>query len=226
MPATTDVGYLRGLDIFGVNPPSNGVRFINNGVLHIEDCVIRRFNAASSFGVSYQPTGASELYINNTTIAENGASGSGGGILIQPTGAGGTTHVYLNNVRLNDNLNIGLSVVTTGATNGNGTTVVAENSTFSGNVTGISVTHSVGAQTAVVMITDSTVTGNSTMGIAVTGTNAFVRVGNTTITGNQAGINASGGATLNTYGNNRLLSNPSVGGGADGAFTGPAPAEL
>jgi hypothetical protein len=226
MPATTDVGFIRGLDIFGVNPPTNGVRFINNGVLHIEDCVIRRFNAASSFGVSYQPSGASELYINNTTIAENGNAATGGGILIQPTGAGGTTHVYINNARVNDNANHGLSVVTTGATNANGTTVVVTNSTFSGNATGASITHTVGAQTAVVTILDSVFTGNTTMGIAATGTSAFVRVGNTTITGNQAGVNAAGGSSIQTYGNNRLLSNPSVGGGNDGSFSGPAPAEL
>jgi hypothetical protein len=226
MPATTDVGFIRGLDIFGVNPPTHGVRFINNGTLHIVDCVIRRFNAASSFGVSYQPSGASELYISDTTIAENGNAATGGGILIQPTGAGGTTHVYLNNVRVNNNANHGLSINTTGATNANGTTVVVTNSTFSGNATGASITHGVGTQTVVVTILDSVFTGNTTMGIASTGTSAFVRVGNSTITGNQAGVSAVGGSTMQTYGNNRLLSNPSVGGGNDGVFSGPAPAEL
>ena len=226
MPATTDVGFIRGLDIFGVNPPTNGVRFVNNGTLHIEDSVIRRFNASGSFGVSYQPAGVSELYITNTIIAENGSGATGGGILIQPTGAGGTAHVYLDNVRVHNNANHGLSVVTTGATNAVGTTVVARNSSFSGNTTGISVTQTVGAQTAVVTLTDSTVTANSTMGIAASGTGAFVRVSNVTITGNQAGVNAAAGSQIQTYGNNRLVSNPSVGGGNDGAFTGAAPPEL
>src|SRR3954469_17857560 len=71
--AATDVVVLRGLDIFGVNPPSNGVRFIAGGALHIEDCVIRRFNAASSFGISFQPSGASKLFVTNTTITQNGS---------------------------------------------------------------------------------------------------------------------------------------------------------
>src|SRR3954471_13516004 len=44
---TTDVVVLRGLDIFGVNPPTHGVRIIAAGAVIIEDCVIRRFNAAS-----------------------------------------------------------------------------------------------------------------------------------------------------------------------------------
>src|SRR4051812_45054585 len=77
-----DVVVIRGLDIFGVNPPTNGVRFIAGGELHIEDCVIRRFNAANSQGVSFQPSGASLLYIVNTTITTNGSGATGGGILI------------------------------------------------------------------------------------------------------------------------------------------------
>src|SRR5687767_3216458 len=53
-PNTATV-FLRGLDIFGVNPPSNGVRFVAGASLVIEDSTIRRFNAANSFGVSFQP---------------------------------------------------------------------------------------------------------------------------------------------------------------------------
>src|SRR6059058_3465990 len=64
-----DAVFLRGLDIFGVNPPTNGVRFIAGGSLHIEDCVIRRFNAAGSYGISFQPSGSSQLFITNSTIA-------------------------------------------------------------------------------------------------------------------------------------------------------------
>src|SRR5687768_16513935 len=67
LPASTDVVFLRGLDIFGVNPPTNGVRFIAQGTLHIEDSVIRRFNAANSAGVSVQPSGAAKLFMSNVT---------------------------------------------------------------------------------------------------------------------------------------------------------------
>src|SRR3569623_2701803 len=35
---STDVVVLRGLDLFGVSPPSNGIRFIAGAALHIEDC--------------------------------------------------------------------------------------------------------------------------------------------------------------------------------------------
>jgi hypothetical protein len=222
LPLATDSVLIRGLDIFGVSPPTHGIRMIGQGVLHVEDTVIRRFNAASSQGISFQPSGPAKLYVTNTLIAENGSGATGGGILIQPTGAGGTANVVLRNVRLENNANIGLAVNTTGATNVNGTTVVSRDGTFAGSGTGISVTHGAGAQTAVVTILDGIVTGNSVMGIAASGTNAFVRVSDTTITGNTAGVNAAGGSTINTYGNNRNISNPSVGGGADGSFTGVA----
>src|SRR5829696_9007313 len=122
MPATTDVGFMRGLDVFGVSPPSNGVRFINNGTLHIEDCVIRRFNAASSAGISVAPTGAVELYINNTTVAENGNGATGGGIVIAP-GIGGSVKAVITNSRVRNNANFGVRADST-----NGTiTLVMEN---------------------------------------------------------------------------------------------------
>jgi hypothetical protein len=222
MPATTDVGFIRGLDIFGVNPPTNGVRFVNNGILHIEDTVIRRFNAANSFGVSYQPSGASQLYITNTTIAQNGNGATGGGILIQPTGAGGTAKVVLRNVRVENNANVGLFINTTGNTGAAGITVVADNSTFSGNATGVSVSTPPATTTAVVMLTNSVVANNTGTGLVTNGATALMRVGNTTITGNAQGVNPAGGSTMNTYGDNRNIGNPTVGAANNGTFTGVA----
>jgi hypothetical protein len=104
-----DVVFLRGLDIFGVNPPANGVRFIAGAALHIEDSTIRRFNAASSQGVSFQPAGTSSLFITRTTIADNGNAATGGGILIQPTGVGIAT-ATLDNVAVARNANAGILV--------------------------------------------------------------------------------------------------------------------
>jgi hypothetical protein len=218
----TDSVYLRGLDILGASPPTNGIRIVAAATVHIEDSVIRRFNSPNSFGVSFQPSGATSLFIHNSLIAENGNGSTGGGILVQPTGAGGTSKVLITSSRIQANANHGLSVNTAGATNANGTTVVAQGSSFSANATGASIIHAAGTQTAVVTILDSIFTGNSTVAIQANGGYAFVRVSNTTITGNQAGASAAGGATINTYGDNRNISNPSVGGGNDGAFTGPA----
>src|SRR4051794_32546840 len=102
---STDVVVLRGLDIFGVNPPPNGVpipgltfsgstpppmafRLLAAAAVLTEVCVTRRSNAANSGAFSSQPSGVPRLNISGTTISQNGNAATGGGILVQPTGAG------------------------------------------------------------------------------------------------------------------------------------------
>jgi len=212
LPLTTDAVYLRGLDIFGVNPPTHGVRFIGQGSLHIEDCTISRFNAANSFGVSAQPSGTGKLYILNSTIHDNGNGATGGGILLQPTGSG-TIRAALMNDRINNNNNNGISADTTGST---GFVVFSLlGSEVAGN-TGSGI--STGGSTEVVgMINDSTIAVNAASGIVSGGALTTLRVGNTTIFGNSftsgAGVNVLSGA-IRTYGDNRLDGNVN-----DGAFT-------
>src|SRR4051812_5337074 len=96
-----DIVRLSGLDFFGVNPPSNGVRFIAGAALYLENVRIKQFNAANSWGVSFQPSGVSELHISNSFITDNGNAANpataGGGVLIQPTGAGGSARVVIRN---------------------------------------------------------------------------------------------------------------------------------
>jgi hypothetical protein len=208
MPADTDVVFLRGLDIFGVNPPSNGVRFVNRGTLHIEDSTIRRFNAAGSLGVSVATTGPAKLYITRTTIAENGSGATGGGIEIKP-GVGGSVQAVLTDVQVRNNANNGIR----GDSTSGAVTIVIEDSSFSGNANGVVAAG--GASALNVMVNDSVVAINN-IGILASGATSRVRVSDTTITGNGTGLAFGGGALVNTYGNNRLDGN-----GADGAFTAP-----
>jgi hypothetical protein len=218
MPATTDTTFLRGLDIFGVNPPSNGVRFINNGTLHIEDCVIRRFNAASSAGVSVAVTGAAELHMNNVVIAENGSGATGGGIVLAP-GVGGSLKATIRNSRVNHNANFGIRA---DSTNGS-ITLVMEGNDISGNASGVSLQS---GQLINAFLLNSVVSGNTTVGVVGNGPVVALRVGNTTITGNTLGVSAVGGAQVLSYGNNRLILNPTIGAANDGAFIGgPQPTQ-
>jgi hypothetical protein len=125
LPAASDVVVIRGLDIFGVNPPSNGIRMIGLGSLYVEDSVVRRFNAANSAGISIAPTGAANVTITNTNVTTNGNGATGGGIVIAPTGAG-SANVTISNSRVNGNANAGVLV--------NGTaTVMVVNSVVSNN---------------------------------------------------------------------------------------------
>jgi hypothetical protein len=217
MPLATDVTVIRGLDVFGVNPPSNGIRFINQGALHIEDTVIRRFNAAGSFGVSFQPTGVGNLYIKNSTITQNG-NVTGGGILIKPTGTG-VARAVIDGAAVRNNSGTGISTDTTGNSGGIAVTIVdTEVSGTSGpGVAGLSPAGNAGSN---LMLVDMTVANNTGSGLSANGL-VTMRVGNTTITGNAftggQGVIMSNGGQILTYGDNRLDANS-----IDGAFIAPA----
>ena len=209
----TDTVFLRGLDIFGVNPPSNGVRFIAGGALIIEDCTIRRFNAANSFGVSFQPSADSTLVIANSTISDNGNGATGGGILVKPTGTG-TGKVTLRNVRLTSNSNQAVLIDTTGVTNAGGTNVTVDDSLVARNAAGIKVLAPGGSSPVNAMLVDSVISNNFFAGVSADGSAATLRVGNTTIHGNGTGVSALNTAQVRSYGDNRNDGNNN-----DGAFS-------
>ncbi len=208
----TAVVFLRGLDIFGVNPPSNGVRFVAGAALTIEDSTIRRFNAANSLGVSMGANGPAKLFITRTTISDNGSANTGGGIEIKPA-AGGSVQAVLTNVRSDNNANNGLR----GDSTSGAVTIVIDDSSFSGNAQGLAMAG--GASNLRVLINDSVIANNSGAGIVNSGATSTIRVGDTTITGNAQGLVVAGGSVL-SYGNNRLDGNPTTGAAADGAFSG------
>ena len=213
----TAVVFLRGLDIFGVNPPTHGVRFVSGGALHIEDTTIRRFNAASSRGVSFQPAGAAKLYMSNVTIAENGFTNSGGGILIQPTGTGSAT-VAMRNVRVKNNGNEGVTINSTSNT-GPRNIVVIDESEIHGSLSGLAIIAAVGVAPANVVVTRSMIVGNGT-GISANGGLATLRASGNTITGNTLGLSIINSAAILSYGDNILDANPDSVVPNNGTFTG------
>jgi hypothetical protein len=214
---STDTVVLRGLDIFGVSPPSNGVRILVAAAVHIEDCVIRRFNAANSAGVSMAPSGATELYIRDTTITENGNGSTGGGIVVQPTGTG-TAKVVLTRTVVRHNANAGLRLdsSTTGAA---GISATVDHSDFSGNGNGIS-TNAGGLNTLGVF--NSTISNNSGLGIVANGANSSVYVAQSIITGNAGGVSATSSALIGTFGDNYMEANPNFSVPNNGSFAAPA----
>jgi len=204
--ASTDVVVLRGLDIFGVSPPTNGVRILVAAAVHIEDCVIRRFNLTGSDGVSFAPSVSSKLYISNTTITENGGGGTGGGIEVKPT-AGATASVVLNNVRVEHNN--GTNGLRLDSTSG-AIAAMVNGSDFSGNGQGIAVV-TTGAFSNLSLVNQSTIASNTT-GIVANGS-VRVRVKNSIITNNGTGVNPAGGSFIDDLGGNALIGNTT-----DGAF--------
>jgi hypothetical protein len=213
----TAVVVIRGLDIFGVNPPTNGVRFIAGAALSIEDCVIRRFNAANSFGVSFANPASARLYINNSRITQNGTTASGGGILVQPTGTG-VARVVVQNTQVMENGRIGVSVQM-GSTTGIGNNLSIDNSLISGTIAGDGLAVVSPATAVNVMVTNSHVSYNALNGIIGSGGGVTMRVGNTTVTGNAftagSGVVAAGGSIISSYNDNRVNGNQ-----IDGGFSG------
>jgi hypothetical protein len=209
----SDVVVLRGLDIFGVNPPSNGIRFLAGAALIVEDSVIRRFNAANSFGVSFAPsTTGARLYMHNVTLSQNGNGGSGGGIQVQPTGSG-SAQIELDDVRLVDNANFGFRALA-GGTSING--LFDRVSAMRNSGDGVVAVAAAASPLITLMIVNSDISGNSNRGIAADGMGATVRVAESNVTGNGLGVQALNSGKVNTYGNNRNDANNS-----DGAFTLP-----
>jgi hypothetical protein len=152
---STDAVHLSGLDLQGANTGLNGVRFIAGKSLTIENSIIRNFGAVNGQGVSFKPSGTSQLVIRNSTIISNGSGATGGGVLIEPTGAGVAT-ATLNNVNVSNNAGVGILI------NGASTVMIA-NATVTYNAN-FGIRTASGSPT--VRVGTSLITGNGT-GVSV-----------------------------------------------------------
>ena len=213
--AATDSVFLSGIDFHGAITATNGIRYLVAASVHVQNSIIRRFNASNGLGINFAPSGNSQMTVVNTSIANNGSGATGGGILVRPTGTG-SARLTLQEVRLQNNANEALRIDTTGST-GSGATVMIERSQFLGSTNGITAATPAATPPVQVMLTDSLIALNGGSGINATGAGTVMRVGNTTITGNNVGVTIAAGATVNTYEDNRLDGNA-----ANGVFTAPA----
>lgn len=206
---------LRGLDIFGVNPPTNGIRFIAGAALHVDNVRIKRFNSAGSWGISFQPAGVSELFVSNSLITDNGdgLAGLSGGILIKPTGAAGTARVTLVNVDIVNNTQ-GFRADTTGGTAADMIKVNITDSSASDNVfAGFAAvsTAATGNRAVDLMIEGSSASYNGGAGFTANGLNTLIRMGRCVSTGNATGTLPFGGGIVESYQTNQIHGNASDG---------------
>jgi hypothetical protein len=220
-----------GIDLEGVgfSTAGSGIRgiwFISGASLTVRRSTIRNFRDGSNgAGISFTPSTAAKLLVEDTILTGNGNTGVGGGIIVQPTGTG-TANVTLNRVTAFNNTNHGFSVNTTGATAaGTGVNVAITNSIFSGNSgTGIGATNPASTTGVKMIITEST-SNNNNVGMVSNGANVVIRVGNSTISGNTSfgvlAVGAGAGLGILSY---TPASNPVNGNGTDGTFSGTVPA--
>ncbi|MFI5022497.1 MAG: right-handed parallel beta-helix repeat-containing protein [Alphaproteobacteria bacterium] len=200
---------IRGIDFEGLTTGLAGISFTGAGVLHVEQCVVRGFNAGAATGISFTPNGASELFVSDSYIADNGTGTTGGGIVVAPT-SGGSATVVLNRVESNNNTT-GFRADGSSASSSPAIKATIVGSAFSGNShSGINAT-TAGTNTVNVMINDSTSSNNVANGVSATASNATIEIGSSTISGNATGLNPSGGGQILSTGNNQIGGNTSPG---------------
>ncbi|MES2986267.1 MAG: right-handed parallel beta-helix repeat-containing protein [Pseudomonadota bacterium] len=202
---------IRGLTINGgppTSPGNNGIRFLQGSSLVVQDSIIENFGAPfpNGYGIKVEVGTSASLNIGNTVITGNGSGADGGGILIQPTGAAGSVRATLVNTQILGNNGDGLRIDTAGNT-GPGVGVTIDNSQIVGSSRGVAISALSGASAGAILLSNSTVSNNSTAGVLTNGPNAIVRVNNSTVIGNGIGISVNGSSTIGTFGNNRVYGN-------------------
>ena len=204
---------MRGLVFDGVNASgTSGVVFTSGARLHIENCAVLGFTTS---GITFSPgTGSAattQLVVQDTTILNNAT-----GILIQPTG-GIAAKALLRWLRIDNNAGEGLRIDGTG---GSGTINAAlGDSTASFNAgNGIDAVSGPGNVTLDMMRMVAATNGSAGIQSNQTsGGTASVTVGSSVIYNNAIGIQATGGGSLLSYGNNQVTRNAT-----NGSFTGTA----
>jgi Right handed beta helix region len=189
----SDVIILRNLSVIGLGSGTEGVRFLAGGSLHVENLKISGF---ANNGILFQPSAASELMVNNTTIIDN----NGAGILVQPGGSG-YANVAIDHVTLENN---GQGLLAQ-----DGATVVVANSMAATNTgSGIVAT---GVSRSVDMTITNTVCSNNGFAGIQAGNWGTIKISNITASRNYIGVLISGGNIV-SFRNNTVYGNT----GADG----------
>jgi hypothetical protein len=204
--SSTSIVYLRGLDIQGVTTGLSGINFIGAGVLHVERCLIRGFNAGTAAGINVATNGPSELYVSDSFITDNGVGSTGAGILIRPTAAG--VNAVLNRVHAENNA-LGIKVDSTASPGTVNLTVIDSIAAGSTNAD-IAAFTTPGTGTANVMINRSSLSG-AALGLRSDGATTTVRIGSSVIFGNVTGVASANGGVLQSYGNNQFNGNTTDG---------------
>ena len=207
---------VRGLDFNGNGNSGEGIWFRAGHSLTVEGCLLHN-QFYNGTGIRFAPTLAAQLTVIDSLIRRNGTTTNGvnGGIVIKPT-ASGYASVQIINSKIVGNGTAAVLVDTTAAT-GSSTNVSIEGSSLSNSRYGVFVSAPVSNARATVTVSRSTVTGNIVAGLYTTGGGAVIRITDSIISGNTAGVENAGG-TLVSYGNNVVAGN-----GTNGTFSGVAP---
>lgn len=194
-----DVISLHGLNI-EVPPPykpgPSGIAFNSGGALHLERCQIGSLQA---FGVTFYPHSSAHLHVFDSKIG-------GGGKAVDITSFGGDLQAVFDRVEVRG-ANEGITFQNAGSGTVHGT---VRNSLISAQyVYGIWLPASTSNSVPVSVMVDRSVIANGEYGVQIgSNTTSTIRIGDTTISGQDSAPVTSGGAVLASYGNNRFLGGP------------------
>jgi hypothetical protein len=192
---------LRGLDFQGLGTGLAGISFLAGAALHVEKCTIRSFNAGAAAGISFTPSTAAELFVEDTVITENGinAAGTGGGILVAP-GSGGSANVELTRVVVNNNTVGVKGTGTSGVVN-----MTIRDSTIAGST--FSAVSAVSPAAVTILVNRSTISNNAGTALVANGSGAVVNIGASVVSGNGAVFVAASSGVVQSYGDNNIDGN-------------------
>jgi hypothetical protein len=203
----SDVVTLRGLVIDGVfariaGIADTGITFTSGAALHVENCLIQNWG----MGIDFEPSGASQLFVSDTIVKDN-TIGAGQGILIRPTGAG-TADAVLERVQAKNN-GLGGVVATAGGSGGAGTVInIAVRDSVSAGNTNIGIlARSTMEGHSVFMMLDRVSSNFNSTGVVADGISAVVAMSNSTVTGNTTGLLSLNSGILGSYQNNNVVGN-------------------
>ena len=209
---------LRGLDINGAGSGLIGINYINGGAVIVEKTQIYGFRAGAGRGIfapgSATPGVFQQLFVADTTVSNNGIGIAGGdGIIIgQPAPAApnpGVVRGFLDNVKMFRN-NSGLRVAPA-------TETTVKHSAAVGNISFNFLAHS-GGGAAIINIDHADASESiAGTGIRAEGPGTVIRIANTTVFGNNIGLEPVNGGVVSSFGNNMITGNF----GGNGASTPP-----
>lgn len=201
---------------------ANGIVIQNTGATHVEACLVTGFVR----GILYNVTAGSRVIVAETVFRDNargidatGPATNGRLEVVRSRFHGNSSAgLKLANVRRalvvdsyfgsNDN---GINIENTAAGTAN-TNLAVERTAFLDNLHGLFAVD-FGAHVAIVNLANSTIAGNN-VGVQASG-NGYIMIAGTQITGNDFGIDKAGTGLITTLGTNMLYSNTT-----NGTFTG------
>jgi hypothetical protein len=196
---TNDVVTLRNLRINGAGPTlgTKGVNIVNAGTVRVQNCVIENF---SNVGIDAENAARTFLDVTGSIIQNNTV----GGILSSTAATtAGKNRVSIAYSTLLGNGGYGVRASLN-------TRMQVSNSFIANSPAGAGALAD--ASTALLVLTDTTVTNNSTAGVHASNA-ALVHITNITVTENLNGLMFDSAGQIVSWGNNHVADNP----GGDGA---------